>query len=789
MAEWNITFETHPLMIDMLDKCIAWLQERDASAIGRGSVTSGRGGLGLERFRGVLNTIFKDKESALALAAHYNMVVHEATSRRSGFGGAERKAVRTLSFWCMTPGVAMQELQRQGIRSFIVTSGTLAPMSSYASELQLPFPIQLENTHVIHNSQVLLRILERGPTGRGLTSAYGQRDLPDYKEELGKTVVNVCRIVPHGVLVFFPSFSALRSAVEHWQVANGGALWGALTREKTVVVEGGSKSQHRSGDPAEPHKPSQALHSGQEPRSVARPTAPQTQKTHGKFMTVLSDRTGGFGTANGRAGSGPRTRVIGRGDSMLPALPAPTPASADDPFLSAINHFNETAGVGRGAVLLAVCRGRASEGIDFSDAKARAVILTGIPYPPVFDPKVAVKRAHLDAKAAAPQTQLKKGQRPLSGREWYSQQAARAVNQAVGRVIRHKHDYGAIILADSRFAALSGPSSARTQLSKWLQPFIATAAKYAELPRALSQFFRRNSRAAELRAPTAAPKAAAVRHGRGDDPPAPLSASLMLELGLSDARPPPEANKTSAAAVVCSSTPSLAERFRATAAPQGASPRLTRAPTQAARPAPPGESGKRARGLMDLYSSASRSSARPMLSASDTASATSSFLGSLVHAGGARATEGSEASLPQQLHSMPTHSAPQSSGGGSKQSFVQAVRVALDGSTVLVGEKSLKSYSLFRDGLKAMRGAENPEGFIAGLKNVIRAFHAVAGGTCGTPPTVPLVQRLKLLSQLHGMLPDIHKAAATQLINRLTGQGGVLQAIGGHKRPRTHGEP
>ena len=29
----------------------------------------------------------------------------------------------------------------------------------------------------------------------------------------------------------------------------------------------------------------------------------------------------------------------------------------------------------------------------------------------------------------------------------------RAVNQAVGRVIRHKHDYGAIILADERFAA------------------------------------------------------------------------------------------------------------------------------------------------------------------------------------------------------------------------------------------------------------------------------------------------------------------------------------------------
>ena len=38
----------------------------------------------------------------------------------------------------------------------------------------------------------------------------------------------------------------------------------------------------------------------------------------------------------------------------------------------------------------------------------------------------------------------------LSGQEWYRQQAFRAVNQAVGRVIRHKDDYGAIFLCDHR---------------------------------------------------------------------------------------------------------------------------------------------------------------------------------------------------------------------------------------------------------------------------------------------------------------------------------------------------
>jgi Rad3-related DNA helicase len=34
-----------------------------------------------------------------------------------------------------------------------------------------------------------------------------------------------------------------------------------------------------------------------------------------------------------------------------------------------------------GAILMGVCRGRISEGLDFSDDAARCVIIVGIPYP------------------------------------------------------------------------------------------------------------------------------------------------------------------------------------------------------------------------------------------------------------------------------------------------------------------------------------------------------------------------------------------------------------------------
>lgn len=42
-----------------------------------------------------------------------------------------------LSFWCFSPGFSMQELLGQGVRSIILTSGTLSPLSSFTCEMQM----------------------------------------------------------------------------------------------------------------------------------------------------------------------------------------------------------------------------------------------------------------------------------------------------------------------------------------------------------------------------------------------------------------------------------------------------------------------------------------------------------------------------------------------------------------------------------------------------------------------------------------------------------------------------
>ena len=59
----------------------------------------------------------------------------------------------TLSYWCFEAGVAMRALAALRVRSVLLTSGTLSPLAGFAQELALPFPLTLENPHVIAPSQ------------------------------------------------------------------------------------------------------------------------------------------------------------------------------------------------------------------------------------------------------------------------------------------------------------------------------------------------------------------------------------------------------------------------------------------------------------------------------------------------------------------------------------------------------------------------------------------------------------------------------------------------------------
>lgn len=60
-----------------------------------------------------------------------------AALRCPGLSFVGAKKGRMLSWWCFNPGLAMEEFSKMGVRSVILTSGTLAPLESFAIELNL----------------------------------------------------------------------------------------------------------------------------------------------------------------------------------------------------------------------------------------------------------------------------------------------------------------------------------------------------------------------------------------------------------------------------------------------------------------------------------------------------------------------------------------------------------------------------------------------------------------------------------------------------------------------------
>lgn len=122
--------------------------------------------------------------------------------------------------------------------------------------------------------------------------------------------------------------------------------------------------------------------------------------------------------------------------------------------------YYEYANTSKGALLFAVFRGKVSEGMDFKDQQARAVVTIGIPYPNVFDMMVDEKMKYNDRHS--------NDRNLLSSKEWLRVQAYRALNQAVGRCVRHRGDWGAVLMIDARFKN----KYYTEHLSSWVRNFL-----------------------------------------------------------------------------------------------------------------------------------------------------------------------------------------------------------------------------------------------------------------------------------------------------------------------------
>jgi regulator of telomere elongation helicase 1 len=376
-----------------------------------------RGAPRLEHFSQCLKRVFGESSEARCLAKAQSYRVHVtppqaaagAGQGQSSFGGGGGGGGgRTISYWCFAPSEAMRELADLNVRSILVTSGTLSPLDSYALELDLPFPNRLENPHIISSDQIHVRVMGRGVSQKLLTSSYERRQETEYYVELGNTLASLSRVIPGGMLVFFPSYGVMETAMDRW----GGP---AASSRSSNYKQGTGASTATNFFARRQQAKGQSGASGGGSRRYSFPQQEQS-------FSYSADPT------SVGASSTPWKRLL-----THKAVVIEPKTSSDLP--DAIEEFHKYLNMpkSKGVALFGVCRGKISEGIDFAHDMCRAVIVTGLPFAPSFDPKVKMKREFLDqnrarqsAKASTnggfgAQEQQQQNS-CLSGHQWYTQQ-------------------------------------------------------------------------------------------------------------------------------------------------------------------------------------------------------------------------------------------------------------------------------------------------------------------------------------------------------------------------------
>ncbi|KAI0753454.1 DNA repair helicase [Daedaleopsis nitida] len=143
----------------------------------------------------------------------------------------------------------------------------------------------------------------------------------------------------------------------------------------------------------------------------------------------------------------------------------------------------------RGALLFAVVGAKLSEGLNFTDDLARAVIIVGLPFANRSSPEL---KERMDYVTRLEQRRVAAGERTPgstaknAGVELYENMCMNAVNQSIGRAIRHREDWAGLILVDSRYAS----QRIRGKLPKWIESGTIITDTFGQAMKEMGRFYR-----------------------------------------------------------------------------------------------------------------------------------------------------------------------------------------------------------------------------------------------------------------------------------------------------------
>lgn len=145
---------------------------------------------------------------------------------------------------------------------------------------------------------------------------------------------------------------------------------------------------------------------------------------------------------------------------------------------------------GNGAVLFCVVGAKMSEGINFANGLARCVVMVGLPFAPPSSAELKERMKWLDSRPSSSSFSSSSASSP--GQQYYVNLCMRAVNQSIGRAIRHINDYACILLVDERYAQ----PRIQSKLPPWIRDRTTIPKRFGQCVGTLAKFFREKKKTA-----------------------------------------------------------------------------------------------------------------------------------------------------------------------------------------------------------------------------------------------------------------------------------------------------
>eukprot|EP00069_Balaena_mysticetus_P010826 bmy_06798T0 len=318
----------------------------------------------------------------------------------------------SLKFLLLNPAVHFAQVVKE-CRAVVLAGGTMQPVSDFREQLLACAGVQAERVvefscgHVIPADNILPLVICSGPSNQQLEFTYQKRELPQMMDETGRILCNLCNVVPGGVVCFFPSYEYQRQVHAHWD--KSGLLARLAVRKKVRDLPKGPGPVGFSSPQSGKHKAK---------------SDPKRRRSETLFWETFYVCLQIF----------QEPRRVSQVEQVLLE------------YSRCVKHCGQAGGTVTGALMLSVVGGKMSEGINFSDNLGRCVVMVGMPFPSIRSAELQEKMAYLDQTLPrAP------GQVP-PGKALVENLCMKAVNQSIGRAIRHQKDFASIVLLDQRYA-------------------------------------------------------------------------------------------------------------------------------------------------------------------------------------------------------------------------------------------------------------------------------------------------------------------------------------------------